>query len=78
MFRFAFVCLFCFGAPLFAAKPNVLIIYTDDQAFDTIHALGNEQIQTPNLDRLAERGFAFTNTYCQGGQSAAVCVPSRT
>lgn len=65
-------------APLAAAAPpNVLFVYADDQAFDTIHALGNPQIQTPALDRLVARGFAFTNAYCQGGQSPAVCVPSR-
>jgi arylsulfatase A-like enzyme len=66
------------SAQAFAAKPNFLVVYTDDQAFDTIHALGNPQIQTPNLDALVERGFTFTNAYCQGGQSPAVCVPSRT
>lgn len=61
-----------------AAAPNVLFVYTDDQAFDTIHALGNKEIETPTLDALVGRGFAFTNAYCQGGQSPAVCVPSRT
>lgn len=61
-----------------SAAPNVLFVYTDDQAFDTIHALGNKDIQTPTLDALVARGFTFTNAYCQGGQSPAVCVPSRT
>lgn len=37
-------------------KPNVLFIITDDQRFDTIHALGNSEIITPNLDKLAARG----------------------
>lgn len=60
-----------------AAPPNVLFVYTDDQAFDTIAALGNKDIDTPILDALVNRGFTFTNAYCQGGQSAAVCVPSR-
>jgi arylsulfatase A-like enzyme len=60
-----------------AAPPDVLFVYTDDQACDTIRALGNAQIQTPTLDRLVERGFSFTNAYCQGGQSPAVCIPSR-
>ena len=32
--------------------PNVLFILTDDQRFDTIHALGNDEIQTPHLDKL--------------------------
>ncbi len=60
-----------------AAPPNVLFVYTDDQRFDTIAALGNKEIDTPTLDALVNRGFTFTNAYCQGGQSAAVCVPSR-
>lgn len=61
-----------------ATKPNILFVYTDDQAFDTIAALGNTQIQTPQLDALVKSGFVFTNAYCQGGNSPAVCVPSRT
>jgi arylsulfatase A-like enzyme len=66
------------AAGVASAAPNVLFVYTDDQAFDTIHALGNKDIRTPTLDALVGRGFTFTNAYCQGGQSPAVCVPSRT
>lgn len=58
-------------------KPNILFILTDDQRFDTIHALGNPQIHTPNLDRLAARGTAFTHAHIPGGTSGAVCMPSR-
>jgi len=58
-------------------RPNILFIFTDDQREDTIHALGNPAIITPNLDRLAERGTVFSNAYCMGGYSAAVCLPSR-
>lgn len=58
-------------------KPNVLFILADDQRFDTIHALGNEEIQTPNLDRLAAEGTAFTQAHIPGGTSGAVCMPSR-
>lgn len=60
-----------------AGPPNVLFIVADDQRFDTIAALGNDQIQTPTLDALVARGFVFHNAYCQGGNSPAVCVPSR-
>jgi len=59
-------------------KPNIIFILSDDQRFDTIHALGNPEIKTPNLDRLVNRGFHFNNTYCQGGLVPAVCAPSRT
>lgn len=61
-----------------SARPNVLFVFTDDQRFDTIAALGNKEIITPTLDALVGRGFTFTNAYCQGGNSPAVCVPSRT
>ncbi len=60
-----------------AARPNVLFILTDDQRQDTIAALGNPHIQTPNLDGLVRSGVTFRNAYCMGGFSAAVCLPSR-
>ena len=58
-------------------KPNVLFIITDDQRFDTIHALGNSEIITPNLDKLAARGTAFVRAHIAGGTCGAVCMPSR-
>ena len=39
-----------------AAPPSILLIVSDDQRPDTIHALGNETISTPNLDRPRARG----------------------
>lgn len=60
------------------SPPNILFILADDQRFDTLHALGNSKIKTPNLDKLVERGFVFHNAYCQGGLIPAVCTPSRT
>ncbi|MGC9521919.1 MAG: sulfatase family protein [Anaerolineae bacterium] len=54
-------------------RPNVLWICTDQQRFDTIGALGNDAIRTPNLDRLAAEGVAFTRAYCQ----CPICTPSR-
>lgn len=58
-------------------RPNVLFLFTDDQQADTIRALGNPHIRTPNIDRLAGRGTAFTNAYIMGGSSPGVCLPSR-
>lgn len=58
-------------------RPNVIFIAADDQRADTIGALGNPFIQTPNLDRLYGRGFSFLNSYNMGGSSPAVCMPSR-
>jgi len=58
-------------------KPNILFVFTDDQRWDTIRALGNPEIHTPNLDRLVVRGFHFNNAYCMGSMVGAVCLPSR-
>ena len=54
-------------------QPNVLFIMTDQQRFDTIAALGNSHIYTPNYDRLVRRGITFTNAY----STCPVCVPAR-
>ena len=53
--------------------PNVLWICTDQQRWDTIGALGNRHINTPNIDRLVAQGTACTNAYCQ----SPICTPSR-
>jgi arylsulfatase A-like enzyme len=58
-------------------KPNILFLFADDQRSGTIHALGNKEIITPQLDKLAKGGVAFTNAYIMGGSSGAVCAPSR-
>ncbi|WP_197439586.1 sulfatase-like hydrolase/transferase [Calycomorphotria hydatis] len=60
-----------------AEKPNILFLFTDDQRADTIAALGNPVIETPNLDRLVNTGYTFHNAYCFGANSGAVCFPSR-
>lgn len=58
-------------------QPNILFLFADDQRFDTIHALGNEQILTPNLDKLVARGTSYTQAHIPSGTSPAVCMPSR-
>jgi len=65
------------GRQALTDRPNILFFFTDDQRFDTIAALGNPQILTPNLDALVKRGTAFTRAHIPGGTSAAVCMPSR-
>jgi len=54
-------------------RPNVLWICTDQQRFDTIRAINNPHIRTPNLDRLVSEGTAFTHAFSQ----SPVCTPSR-
>jgi arylsulfatase len=53
--------------------PNILWICTDQQRFDTIGVLGNENIKTPNIDRLVKEGVAFLRAYTQN----PICTPSR-
>ncbi len=57
--------------------PNIIFLFADDQRADTIGAHGNPHIRTPNLDRMAARGFSFRRNYCAGSFSGAVCVASR-
>jgi arylsulfatase A-like enzyme len=58
-------------------QPNVIFLFADDMRADSIGALGNPTIKTPHLDSLVQRGFAFNNAYCLGGNRGAVCLPSR-
>lgn len=59
-------------------RPNFLFMIADDLTYRAIHALNNPEVHTPNLDRLAGSGCAFTHCFHQGSWSGAVCVPSRT
>lgn len=53
--------------------PNILWICTDQQRFDSLGCYGNEFVETPNIDRLAETGTQFNHAYCQ----SPICTPSR-
>lgn len=54
-------------------QPNILLLFTDQQRFDTIAALGNPIIRTPALDSLVREGVAFTSAYTP----SPVCVAAR-
>ena len=54
-------------------RPNILMLYTDQQRWDALGANGNTEIATPNLDRLAEQGVNFDHHFVQN----PVCMPSR-
>ncbi|MFI3318767.1 MAG: sulfatase-like hydrolase/transferase [Rikenellaceae bacterium] len=54
-----------------AERPNIILFLTDDQAFNTIAAWGNNQIKSPNLDRLAQSGVSFKNHYATTSISMA-------
>ena len=53
-------------------KPNILIITTDQQRYDTL-GINNRIIQTPNLDRLAREGCHYDRAYSPN----PVCIPAR-
>jgi len=61
-----------------AKRPNIMFIFADDQTFEGVRALGNDEVETPNLDRLVRGGVTFTHAYNQGSWTGAVCVASRT
>ncbi len=58
-------------------RPNILFLFADDQRADTIGAWGNPHIKTPTLDKLVDAGYSFRRNYIFGGNSGAVCMPSR-
>jgi len=58
-------------------KPNILFFLTDDQRHDTIAALGNNEIKTPNIDRLVRNGTTFNQAHIPCGTVGAICMPSR-
>ena len=55
-------------------RPNVLVIITDQQRADTMACYGNDWIQTPNMNALADSSFVFQNAYV----TQPVCTPSRS
>lgn len=62
-------------------KLNVIIIFTDDHRYDSVHALGspdgNEGAKTPNLDKIINSGVSFNNAYLQGANTGATSTASR-
>lgn len=55
------------------SKPNVVLIFTDNQQASTLACYGNSEVHTPNLDRLASQGIRFDNAYCPN----SFCSPCR-
>jgi arylsulfatase A len=64
----------CTSKAKIQTKPNIVIIYTDDQGYGDVSALNPEaKFKTPNMDKIANEGVVFTD----GHSSDAVCSPSR-
>ncbi|MDV7185879.1 sulfatase-like hydrolase/transferase [Lutibacter sp. TH_r2] len=54
-------------------RPNIVFILTDDQSYGLMGCTGNEIVQTPNIDKMANEGVLFTNAHI----TSAICTPSR-
>ena len=73
---FVVLALFCLGASrcaVAAEKPNVVIIFVDDQGYQDLSCFGSPHIKTPNIDGIAESGVRFTDFY----SAYCVCSASR-
>ena len=68
---FAFLAI---ASAALAAKPNVVLIVSDDQGYPDLGCIGTKPIQTPNLDRLASEGVRATSFYV----TWCACTPSRS
>lgn len=69
MSSFASICV----AAEKASKPNIVIVFIDDQGYQDLGCFGSPNIKTPNIDNMATEGMKFTNFYV----AASVCSPSR-
>ena len=74
----------CAISPAAARKPNIVIIFTDDQGYADVGKFGAEGFETPNLDRMAEEGAVFRNFHvaqpvCSASRAALLtgCYPNR-
>ncbi|MGQ1783615.1 MULTISPECIES: sulfatase family protein [unclassified Saccharicrinis] len=66
------VLISCTNTPV-KQKPNLLFVFSDQQAFDMVGCYGNKQIITPNIDKLATEGLRFTNCF----SNSPICTPYR-
>ena len=57
-----------------AEKPNIVLVFIDDMGWGDFSCFGNEDAQTPNIDRLATEGIRFEQFYV----NSPICSPSRT
>lgn len=65
--------LFCFSVFADKSRPNVIIIFADDQGYGDLSCFGSDKIRTPHIDQLAKDGRRFTSFMV----ASPVCTPSR-
>jgi arylsulfatase A-like enzyme len=64
--------MMCTFSSMAQQRPNVIVIYSDDQGAIDLNCYGSKDLETPNIDQLARSGTMFTNFY-----ASPVCSPSR-
>ena len=64
--------MMCTFSSMAQQRPNVIVIYSDDQGAIDLNCYGSKDLETPNIDQLAKSGTMFTNFY-----ASPVCSPSR-
>ena len=62
------------GIAYSANRPNIVLVFIDDMGWGDFSCFGNEDAQTPNIDRLASEGIRFEQFYV----NSPICSPSRT
>lgn len=60
------------------ARPNLVVIVSDDHRADHLGYFNHPEIQTPNLDALARRGTVLREAYVLAAEQGSVCMPART
>lgn len=55
-------------------RPNIVLLYSDDQAWEDLGCFGDPRVKTPHLDRLAAEGIRLTNFYA----ASSICTPARS
>jgi arylsulfatase A-like enzyme len=78
MYKFSFLLnifslIYCFTAEAQTAKPNILLILTDDLGYHDVSYYGTKDIRTPNIDQICKAGMRFDNFY----SNSPVCSPTR-
>ncbi len=70
---FSWLCCISISATAAENRPNILFVFTDDHACQSIGAYGSKINKTPNIDRIAQEGAVFLNSFCAN----SICGPSR-
>ena len=65
--------IFCMSVYANKNRPNVVVIFADDQGYGDLSCFGSTKIKTPNIDRIAQQGMKFTSFMV----ASPVCTPSR-